>query len=296
MSAKIRDMAKTDVGRVGEILYEAFRLNASKYGYALQVQNAQEGKSWAWAMLHHGPRECLVAEVENRVVGMTCLNPRGDLGGHGPTAIDPSFQGKGVARELMQAVFKRAEGLPSTRCVQEAFNPTGFSFVYSFNYMPVATILDVFLDGGAEIGLDADSSISELAATDLDAICMYDHPRSGLDRRPDFAYYARWGKVFVYRGGSQIRGFLACLPGSRAVQLGPLLAEGEEEAEHLFRHALVLFGKRYCRTRVMARDHFLVRALEGLGFKIYCVGILMVRGPWRPGQCVEAFGVFPEGV
>lgn len=296
MDFLIRDMTKEDISRVGEILYEAFKLNASKHGYTPQVQSEQEGRSWAWAMLRHGPSERLVAEVESRVVGICCLNPRGDLGGAGPGAVDPCFQGKAIGWELLHAILKRAESMHSVRAIQEAYNPVTFSYQYSFDFMPVETLLDLFLDRGVEQRIDLCSNVSELTATDLDAICMYNGPRSKLDRRADFVYYLNWGKVFVYRYQSQIGGFLACLPGSRSVQLGPLLAEGEEEAVHLFRHALAIFGKRYCRARVMARDHFLVKTLKGLGFKLYCVDILMVRGAWRPSQYVEAFGIFPEGV
>jgi len=46
----------------------------------------------------------------------------------------------------------------------------------------------------------------------------------------------------------------------------------------------------------MARDQVLVRTLQNLGFKLYCLNMLMVRGTWRPGRYVEAFGRFPEGV
>jgi ribosomal protein S18 acetylase RimI-like enzyme len=296
MDFLIRNMTKEDISRVGEILYEAFSQNASKHGYAPQVQSVQEGRAWAWAMLRHGPSERLVAEVESRVVGICYLNPRGDLAGAGPGAVDPCFQGKAVGWELLHAILKRAESMHSVRAIQEAYNPVTFSYQYSFNFMPVETLLDLFLDKGVEVRIDPRSPVSELTAADLDAISIYNGPRSKLDRRADFAYYLNWGKIFVYRYQSQIRGFLACLPGSKSVQLGPLLAEGEEEAVHLFRHALTIFGKRYCRARVMARDQSLAKALKELGFKLYCVDILMVRGSWRPSQYVEAFGIFPEGV
>ncbi len=297
MRPQIRDMTKADIDRVGEIFHEAFNKNALKYGYAPQIQSVNEGKSWAWAMLHHGPCVRLVAEVGDRVVGIICLNPRGENGGHGPLAIDPYSQGGGVGRELMNACFKRVEGLQSTRCIQEAYNPETFSFLYSFKYMPVATLMDLILDKGVERNPDLCSSVNELSANDLDELCAYDFPRSKFDRRTDLRYFSRWGKIFVYRSHSHIKGYLACLPGPRGVQLGPLLAEGEEEAEFLFRQALETFKKRSCRTRVMARDFMLVKALQELGFKLYCIDILMVRGPsWRPSQYVEAFGIFPEGV
>ena len=294
MGAQIRNMTRTDVDRVGEILYEAFKVGATKHGYRPRMDSVQEGKSWAWAMLHHGPSDLLVAEVESRVVGVCCLNRRGDLGGIGPVAVDPDFQGYGIGRQLMDALLARAETLQSLRLFQEAFNPASFSLYYSLNFVPVADLLDVFLNEGVEQKLDLCGNVSELTATDLDAVHLYDSPRSKCDRRTDFRYYINWGKVFVYRRQSHICGFLACLPGSESVQLGPLLAEGEEEAECLFRHALAVFKERKCRARVMARNNLLVKMLEELGFEVYCIGILMVRGAWRPSQYIESFGVFPE--
>ena len=195
----------------------------------------------------------------------------------------------------MRAVFERVEGLPTTRCVQEAFNPAAFSFVYSFGYKPVATLLDLFSEGGTEHELPLDDAVRQMDAGSMDELCVYDAARSGLNRRSDFAYYARWGKIFVYRPGSEIRGFLVGLPGSAWVQLGPLVAEREEEAEALFRHAVAVFPRRGFRTRVMARDRSLVQTLLSLSFKTYCIDLLMVRGLWQPGRCVEAFGIFPEG-
>ncbi len=124
----------------------------------------------------------------------------------------------------------------------------------------------------------------------------YDSPRSKLDRRADLIYYNKWGSVFVYRKQGQIRGFLACLPGAEFVQLGPMLAEGAEEAICLFRHAVEAFKGQDCRTRVMARDYLLVRALNELGFKLHSINNLMVRGSWRLDDYVEAFGFFPRSV
>jgi N-acetylglutamate synthase-like GNAT family acetyltransferase len=295
MTAHIRDMTKRDVDSVGDVLYEAFKVGALKHGYASRIKNVQEARSWAWAMLHHGPNDLLVAEVEGRVVGVCCLNRRGDLGGIGPVAVQPGSQGHGIGRQLMDALLARTASLQSLRLFQEAFNPASFSLYYSLDFVPVADLLDLFLNGGVKQDLDPCSDVSELTVADLETLHQYDSPRSRCDRQIDFRYYLNWGKIFVCRRQSQIRGFLACLPGSGFVQLGPLLAEGEGEGERLFRHALSVFKKRNCRARVMAKNHSLVKTLEESGFKIYCIGMLMVRGTWHPGQYVEAFGIFPEG-
>jgi len=292
-------MTKADIDRVGEIIFESFRFNASKFGYAPRLQSVQDAKSWVWSMLRHGPSEHLIIEVDNRIAGMCSMNPRGELGGVGPMAIDASIQSKGIGRELMVAIIERAEGqqgIKSIRGIQEAFNPASFSLLYPLGYIPVADILELILPGGSGQMTELCNNVSELMAQDFEEVHAYDSPRSKLDRHTDLTYYARWGKIFVYRSQLQIRGYLVCLPGAGSVQLGPLVAEGEEEAESLFRHALAIFKGRSCRTCVMARDYLLARALMGLGFKLYCISLLIIRGAWRPGQCVEAFGRFPEGV
>lgn len=296
MKATIRNMMKKDTDRVGELLFESFNTVASKYGYAQKMKRAESGTSWAWALLHHGSNEVLIAEAENRVAGICCLNPRGNLGGVGPVAVDPSFQGYGIGLQLMQTLLQKAENLQSLRLIQEAFNPGSFSFYYNFDFLPVENLLDLCREKDVEQHTELCANVSEATAHDFAAIMEYDIPRSKSDRSADIAYFARWGKVFVYRNQAEICGYLVCLPGSESVQLGPLLADGEQEAVSLFQHAVAAFKNKRCQTRIMARNNVLVKALTGLGFKIYCIDTLMVRGPWRPGNYVEALGIFPEGV
>ena len=198
---------------------------------------------------------------------------------------------------MISAVLEKAENQNSIRTILEAFNPAVFALIYfSLDFELVTDLLDLIHRGEVKQSVEPCSDVEELTLDDLGQVCAYDNPRSGMDRRPDFTYFTRWGKVFVYRDQSQIRGYLACLPGSSWVQLGPLVAEGQEEAECLFRHAVAFFKDRNFRTRIMARDHLLANALKGLGFRLYCTEFLMVRGLWRPGQYTEALGIFPEAV
>lgn len=295
LSPVIRNMTGADVERAGEILFRAFNGVSLENGYGVRMHNLKVATGWAWSILHYVHSEVLVAEVDHRVVGLCCLNPRGQLGNIGPVAVDPDFQGHAIGRELMRALLKRAEGMQSLRVIQEAFNRASFSLYYSLKFIPVANVLELCLNESAEQKPYQCNMISELSGQDLDVLYAYDSQRSTLDRREDLIYYARWGKVFVYREQMQLHGFLACLPNSEYVQLGPLFAEGEEEAICLFRHAMDFFKGQNCRTRVMAKDYLFVRTLNELGLKLHSINNLMVRGPWRPGQGVEAFGIFPDG-
>jgi hypothetical protein len=297
MDFLIRNMAKEDINRVGEIIYEAFNSVAIKYGYISNVNSVEEGSRLAWTLFHHGPCERLVAEVEGRVVGSACLSIRGDFAGLGPAVVDPYCQDKAMGKELISGVLKKAENLKSIRTFTESFNPAAFSLYYfSSNFMPVADVLDLFHNGIAQNLTDQSCNVSQTTMKDIEEIYIYDYPRSKLDRRPDIRFYINWGKVLAFRHQQKIRGFLVCLPGPRWVQLGPLVAEGEEEAECLFRYALMFYKGKNFRSRIMAKDYKLAKALKGVGFRIYCMNNLLVRGKWRPSKFIEAFGIFPEAV
>lgn len=293
----IRDMAKADVERVGRIIYEAFTLGAKRRRYRPRFDKVEEAIAFAWRMFRYPAMHILVAEAEGRVVAVCTVNPRGSRGGGiGPVAVDPTFRGMGVVRDVVSAGLGRVSGVESMRALQEAFNPDSFSLAYSFDFVPVTTLLELHRRARGRDRVPLSGDVHELAGAEIDALVEYDTPRSSFDRRPDFAHYLRWGKVLVHTRGSEIRGYIACLAGPTVVQLGPLVAEGEEEAQALFRHATALFPDHAARACVMPTDVALTRSLMDLRFSIYCVEMLMVRGPWRPGHRTEAFGMFPEAI
>src|SRR5215204_4098113 len=52
----------------------------------------------------------------------------------GPITVDPSVQGGGVGRQLMQAVIERARGAMGARLVQDAFNTRSYSLYASIGF------------------------------------------------------------------------------------------------------------------------------------------------------------------
>jgi hypothetical protein len=211
-------------------------------------------------------------------------------------AVDPSLRGQGIGRALMGAVLERADGLESVRLYQEAFNAASFTLYYSLDFLPAAVLLDLFRPSRNTCGDQSQPGVRCATIADLDSLLRYDTPRSNYDRRVDLTFYLRWGQVLVLEHGAVIDGYLACLPTAESVQFGPLVAHSEAAAQCLFQHAIPLYPDRIQQTRIMARDQRLAAALRRAGFRLYCVDLLMVRGAWRPGRCVEAFGRFPEGI
>ena len=296
MEPTIRPMLKKDIQVVGNILFRSFNSVTSKYGYPPKFQNKKEGDAWAWALLRHQPVEIFIAEIEGRISGLCCLNPRGEIGGVGPVVVDPDIQGKHIGYYLMRALIEKADRIESLRLIQEAYNPASFALYHRLGFVPVACMLEMVFGGTGLVPRKMNEQVATLTQDDMDVLAGYDRPKSKSDRRVDFQYYAQWGKIFIYREGDKVRGFLACLPGPESVTFGPLVADGEAEAIALIQNAVTVFEGKVCRTRIMAGDLILAETMKKWGFRIHCINNLMVRGTWRPGANVEAFGIFPEGI
>lgn len=292
----LRDMTKDDVTAVGELLYKSFNGVAERYGYAPKFHTEKEAVSLAWRLSRHHPVELVVAEADHRIAGLCTMSPRGAIAGIGPVAVDPDFQGRRIGCDLVGACIDRAQGVGSVRLFQEAYNPGSFSLYYTLGFTPVALLLDLFCRSNGERRFDTSDHIVELTMDEIDALSTYDRARSGSDRAGDFKYYINWGKIFAVVAGSDIRGYLACLQGQTSVLCGPLVADGQKEAGLLFQHAMsALEGKSFA-AKIMARDASLANELKKAGFRISSLSNLLVRGTWRPGDPIEGFGMFPEGI
>ena len=195
----------------------------------------------------------------------------------------------------MSHILENKKKYKSVRIIQEAFNPASFSLYYSLRFKPAEILLELFLENEVESSLGSIQSVKELTLEGIDAVNEYGISRCNINRQTDLTYYVNWGKVFAYQKGIQIRGFLACLAGTESVALGPFITEEEEDAVILLKHALSAYKGRHIRTRVNAKNNFLIDKLKKLGFKLFCVDNLMVHGEWSLNQCVEGYGFFPEG-
>ena len=76
----------------------------------------------------------MVAEIDGRIVGSNFLSEGDPIRGIGPITVDPSVQGRGVGRQLMQAVIERARGAMGARLVQDAFNTRSYSLYASLGF------------------------------------------------------------------------------------------------------------------------------------------------------------------
>lgn len=300
MDPQIRPMSEADIPQVGEVFFHSFNFLSEKYRMLPKLSSLDVAKVWAWQIMRYDSTIKMVAEIGGRIAGVCCLNPRGNLGGVGPLAVHPDFlrglRLNPVSYMLREAILEGAVELESLRGFQEAYNTASFNLMYGVNFLPVSTLLHLSFKKRIKVEEDYSKSITKAFIEDLDELLAFDEPRSKLKRKEDFIFYINWGTVFVCKKDNRINGYLVSLPGKEFTQLGPLVTQNQEDALTLFHKALTVFGKRTYRTHTMARDLQLNKTLMSWGFRLTTVDLLMVRGIWRPGESVEAFGIFPEGV
>jgi len=115
----------------------------------------------------------------------------------------------------------------------------------------------------------------------------------GSDRRRDFEFLRRFGKILTLQQGGSLQGYLAQMPTPGRTMLGPGGADTPDALLRLVRHAV---GETLGELSLIlpARSHENVRPLLALGFRLVGLSNLMFRGAWQPPSGAYAYSLFPE--
>lgn len=129
MAITLRAGTSSDAEACGEICFKAFTGVSDRHGFPRQFPRLEFAIRVVSVQLSEPNYYAVVAEIDGQIVGSNFLDERSDVAGVGPTTIDPSAQGSGVGRMLMEDVLKRASErrFPSVRLVQESYNTISLS-------------------------------------------------------------------------------------------------------------------------------------------------------------------------
>src|SRR5829696_1416204 len=165
-----------------------------------------------------------VSALDNgRLVGSNFLSLMDPVAGVGPVTVDPSYQGQGLGRILMQDVIEYAQrnNIEQVRLMQDSFNVASLSLYACLGFdvkVPVAFIQTAPL-------AEADDSVRPITETDLPAIEELSERIYKNSRRNEVAAAALYGFAALLRERhGRITGYL--LPGI----FGHGVAETEEDA------------------------------------------------------------------
>jgi GNAT superfamily N-acetyltransferase len=182
MDITIRPATDRDAHACGHICYDGFRTVNESYGFPPTFPSVEVATQRVDGFIRHPLVFGVVAESGGgRIVGFNFLSERDPIRAIGPIVTDPSAQGHGIGRQLMEAVLERARGARGVRLLQDTFNVQSLSLYAALGFD--AQEILVVLSGAPASAPSSDWEIRSLTASDMagcDALheSIHGHPRT----------------------------------------------------------------------------------------------------------------------
>jgi GNAT superfamily N-acetyltransferase len=207
MIAQIRPAIAADAEACGHIIFEAFKGIAEKHGFPPDFPSVEAATQLATIFIADPSIYRVVAEMDGRVVGSNFLTEGDPIRGVGPITVDPSVQGSGIGRRLMEAVVERARDAIGTRLVQDAFNTRSIA-IYALVGFDVKEPL-LLMRGTPRGGPSSSFVVRPMTGEDVSAcakLCMAVH---GIERTHELRDALRLFTPFVVEHEGRITGYLS---------------------------------------------------------------------------------------
>lgn len=210
----------------------------------------------------------VVALDGSRVVGTAFCTPFGSqVATLNMIIVDEDMRGRGLGRQLMQAVMQAA-GSRQMRLIATA---EGLPLYEKLGFVRTGEIVQ---HQGTVTPQASQAGISWATPEDWAAVLALDLAASGLDRAGLFDLLFAQGRVAVRRSGETLTGFAVCRDFGRGKVIGPVVAQDAETAQ-----ALILFQ---AQAQIEIDPDSLVRvdtpAASGLAPWLHELGMAHVGG------------------
>jgi ribosomal protein S18 acetylase RimI-like enzyme len=131
---KVRPIDAADTEACGCILYEAFKAIAERHRFRPDFPSAEAATHVVHALVESPSTFSVVAEQDGEVVGSNFLSTPDRISTIGPLSVEPSRQGLGIGRRLMEAVIERGQDAAGIRLTQDSFNTSSLSLYASLDF------------------------------------------------------------------------------------------------------------------------------------------------------------------
>lgn len=173
------------------------------------------------------PGCCLVAVADDGgIVGSCFYHPRETHVSLGIMNVHPGAACRGVARALLDAIIKRAEGMP-VRLVSSAMNLDSYSLYTKAGFTPLALYQDMQFPKPPDTGdvPGATETIRGATIDDTRQMADLEMALTGIRREKDYRYFITnqqgvWHTLVCEEGGT-ITGFLTAINHPASCMLGP---------------------------------------------------------------------------
>src|SRR5919206_3308939 len=141
------------VSEIGKLCFEAFR-EVHDRGCGTRDFPTVEIAQQVLGMLVQREDFYSVSALDNgRLVGSNFLSLMDPVAGVGPITVDPSYQGQGLGRILMQDVidYARRDNIEQVRLMQDSFNVASLSLYASLGFDVKDTVASMQAASPAEV-------------------------------------------------------------------------------------------------------------------------------------------------
>ena len=270
MSITIRQATPADAASAGQICFDAFSTISSAHNFPPDIPDAQFAIGLLSMMFSAPGFYCVVAEVNDCILGSNCLDERSVIHGIGPITVNPTTQNRGVGRRLMQAALDRAvdQQAAGVRLVQAAFHNRSLSLYTSLGFdirEPLSCVQ------GRTTERSIPGCVVRPAKTDDAEACNALSRRvHGYDRGVDLAQAIEQGTARVVERGGRVTGYATHL-----AFFGHSTTESNVDLQALIASAESFAGPGIL---VPSRNHVLLRWCLSNGLRVVQPMTLMSAG------------------
>ena len=240
--------------------------------------------------LEASPVGCFVAETDGQVCGtVTTIVYESRFAWVGMVLVDPQHRGRGIGTRLLHQAIEYLDGLGIATIKLDAtpdgkpiYEKLGFVTEYEIErWVLRAHARPPKHDSFPDLRLGESPSPEEILAVDRDAF--------GADRSALLQSLYRTAPEFnaAHYLGESLDGYTLGRRGSRADQMGPLMARSEAAAQQLLAAFLARSARETIFVDCMKANPFAARLLQSEGFEFSRPLTRMFRGanefPGRPG-------------
>lgn len=229
---------------------------------------------------------CKAAEIEGRLIGTICsINYSGDLDWISMVLVDKDFRGKGISRQLLEAVLKELNGhsikLDATTAGLMGYRK--FHFIDEYQIVEMVTLSFK----GLEVGKNEFDPHHRLNDKDIELIIELDKQASGADRSVLIRYLCSNfpEKCYVLWENSRIQGYCLGRKGNKYHRIGPVSSISFSDTRKLISQALLQLKGEPVVIDVPDHKKELLDWLGSLGFteKRYFTRMFLHSNP-SPGR------------
>lgn len=228
-------------------------------------------EDWEFAVAAgHG----LALERDGRLIGTALWWGYGQThASAGMIIVTGSEQGRGHGARLFDALLEATKG----RDVLLSATEEGLALYKRRGFVEVGTIVQHQAPLTIAVAVEGGGDIRQATASDLAAIQAFDRRATGLDRAPLVAALAEAGRVTLIERAGRVAGYAIARRFGRGQVVGPVAAEGTDDAKRLILEQLSQLHGQFVRIDVHAR-HGLSDWLQSLGLPGVSQVTAMVKG------------------